>query len=121
MYLRNLIFGVNPDKERDQTPGKQCVVNTCINLPQMSKNQAFSRNDTTLLQPLGKKHWSACPLNDNQIGVCGEILVTKAKGTKKAPWHWDMVHQKALDMAMTTIAKDIVLAYLDYDQNASSS
>ncbi len=38
---------------------------------------------------------------------------TKAKGTKKAPWHWDEVHQRAFDHVKATIAKDVVLAYLD--------
>ncbi len=28
------------------------------------------------------------------VGECGQIKVTRAKGTKKAPWHWDEVHQR---------------------------
>jgi hypothetical protein len=27
------------------------------------------------------------------VGECGQTKTTKAKGTKKVPWHWDMVHQ----------------------------
>jgi len=31
------------------------------------------------------------------IGECSQTKVTKAKGTKKVPWHWDKVHQRAFD------------------------
>ncbi|KAL7425575.1 hypothetical protein ACHAXH_000141 [Discostella pseudostelligera] len=55
------------------------------------------------------------PLTD-LVGECGQTKVTKAKGTKKVPWHWDAVHQKAFDAVKTTIAKDVVLAYPDYDK-----
>jgi hypothetical protein len=41
---------------------------------------------------------------------------TKAKGTKKVPWHWDAVHQRAFDHVKATIAKDVVLAYPDYSK-----
>ena len=34
----------------------------------------------------------------NLVGECGQTKVTRAKGTKKVPWHWDEVHQKAFDM-----------------------
>ena len=37
------------------------------------------------------------PLSD-LAGECGQTKVTKAKGTKKAPWHWDENHQKAFDL-----------------------
>ncbi len=48
------------------------------------------------------------------VGECGQTKTTKAKGTKKVPWHWDMVHQRAFDHVKATIAKDVVLAYPDY-------
>ncbi len=50
------------------------------------------------------------------IGECGQTKSTKAKGTKKVPWHWDKVHQRAFDHVKATIAKDVVLAYLDYSK-----
>jgi hypothetical protein len=43
------------------------------------------------------------------VGECGQTKVSKAKGTKKVPWHWDKVHQRAFDHI--TIAKKVVLAY----------
>ena len=55
------------------------------------------------------------PLTD-LVGKCGQTKTTKAKGTKKAPWHWTEVHQKAFDDAKATIAKEVVLAYPDYSQ-----
>ncbi len=31
------------------------------------------------------------------VGECGQTKTNKAKGTKKVPWHWDEVHQRAFD------------------------
>ncbi len=50
------------------------------------------------------------------VGECGQTKTTKAKGTKKVPWYWDEVHQRAFDHIKDTIAKDIVLAYPDYSK-----
>jgi hypothetical protein len=50
------------------------------------------------------------------VGECGQTKTTKAKGTKKVPWHWDEVHQRACDYVKATIAKDVVLAYPDYSK-----
>ncbi len=50
------------------------------------------------------------------IGECGQTITTKAKSTKKVPWHWDEVHQRAFDHVKATIAKDVVLAYPDYSK-----
>jgi hypothetical protein len=48
------------------------------------------------------------------IGECSQTKTRNAKGTKKVPWHWDEVHQRAFDHVKATIAKDVVLAYPDY-------
>ncbi len=50
------------------------------------------------------------------VGECGQTKITKARGTKKVPWHWDKVHQRAFDHAKATIARDVVLAYPDYSE-----
>ncbi len=50
------------------------------------------------------------------VGECGQTKTTKAKGTKKVPWHWDEVHQRAFNHIKATIAKDVVLAYPDYSK-----
>jgi hypothetical protein len=50
------------------------------------------------------------------VGECGQTKSTRAKGTKKVPWHWDKVHQRAFDHVKATIAKDVVLAYQDYSK-----
>jgi hypothetical protein len=50
------------------------------------------------------------------VGECGQTKVTSAKGTKKAPRHWDEVHQRALDHVKATIAREIVMAYPDYSK-----
>jgi hypothetical protein len=38
----------------------------------------------------------------------------KAKGQMKAPWHWDKIHQQAFILIKTTLARKVVIAYLDY-------
>ncbi len=48
------------------------------------------------------------------VGECGQTKTSKAKGTKKVPWHQDEVHQRAFDYVKATIAKDVVLAYPDF-------
>jgi hypothetical protein len=45
------------------------------------------------------------------VGECGQTKITRAKGTKKVPWHWEKVHQRAFDHVKATIAKEVVLAY----------
>ncbi len=50
------------------------------------------------------------------VGECGQTKVSKAKGTKKVPWYWTEVHQKAFDDVKATIAKEVVLAYPDFDK-----
>ena len=55
------------------------------------------------------------PLTD-LVGECGQTKTTKAKGTKKASWHWDENHQQAFDLVKTTIACDVVLAYPDFSE-----
>ncbi len=50
------------------------------------------------------------------VGECGQTKSTKANGTKKVPWHWDEVHQRRFDHIKATIAKDVVLAYLEYSK-----
>jgi hypothetical protein len=50
------------------------------------------------------------------VGECGQTKVTKAKGTKKRPWHWDEVNQRTFDHVKATIARDVILAYPDYSE-----
>jgi hypothetical protein len=50
------------------------------------------------------------------VGECGQTKATKTKGTKKVPWHWDEVHQRAFNHIKATITKDIVLAYPNYSK-----
>jgi hypothetical protein len=50
------------------------------------------------------------------VGECGQTKVTKVKGTRKVPWYWAEVHQKAFDEVKATIAKEVVLAYPDFDK-----
>jgi hypothetical protein len=50
------------------------------------------------------------------VGECSRTKVTRAKGTKKVPWHWDEVHQRAFNHVKATIAREVVLAYPDFSK-----
>jgi hypothetical protein len=60
-----------------------------------------------------KRSEMLAPLSD-LVGECGETKTTKKNKTKKKPWRWDPIHQKAFDDVKATIAKEVVLAYPDY-------
>ena len=62
------------------------------------------------------KKWDACAPLTNLVGECGQTKTTKATGTKKASWHWDEIHQQAFDLIKTTLACNVVFAYLDYGE-----
>ncbi len=53
------------------------------------------------------------PLTD-LVGECGKTKTTKFNKTKKKPWRWDQIHQQAFDNLKAAIAKETVLAYLDF-------
>ena len=61
-----------------------------------------------------KRSEMLAPLSD-LVGECGETKTTKKNKTKKNPWRWDPIHQKAFDDVKATIAKEVVLAYPDYN------
>jgi hypothetical protein len=50
------------------------------------------------------------------VGEFGQTKSTRAKGTKKVPWQWDEVHQRAFNHVKATIVKDVVLAYPDFSK-----
>jgi hypothetical protein len=51
------------------------------------------------------------------VGECSQTKVTRAKGTKKMPWHWDDIHQRAFDHVKATITREVLLAYpADYSK-----
>ncbi len=53
------------------------------------------------------------PLTD-LVGECGETKTARMNKTKKKPWWWDQTHQQASDNVRAAIAKETVLAYLDF-------
>ncbi len=50
------------------------------------------------------------------VGECEQTKVTRAKGTKWVPWHWDEVHQRAYNHVKATITREVVLAYPDFSK-----
>jgi hypothetical protein len=64
--------------------------------------------------------WARCnemlaPLTD-LVGECIKTKTTRINKTKRKPWRWDPIHQQAFDNVKTAIAKDTVLAYLDFSK-----
>jgi hypothetical protein len=50
------------------------------------------------------------------VEECSQTKVAKAKETKKVPWLWDKVHQRAYHHVKATIAKEVDLAYPYYSK-----
>jgi hypothetical protein len=48
------------------------------------------------------------------VGECSETKTTKKNKTTKKPWRWDPIHQQAFNNVKAAIAKETVLAYLDF-------
>ncbi len=65
-----------------------------------------SGQDGAICSPLSP-HWLESAVRPKPL---------KLKGTKKVPWHWDEVHQRAFNNVKATITKDVVLAYPDYSK-----
>ncbi len=64
--------------------------------------------------------WARCsemlaPLTD-LVGECGQTKPTRMNKTKKKPWQWDPIHQQVFDNVKAAIAKETVLAYLDFSK-----
>jgi hypothetical protein len=65
--------------------------------------------------------WARCsemlaPLTDLVVGECRETKTTRVNKTKKKHWRWDRIHQQAFDNVKAAIAKETVLAYLDFSK-----
>ena len=55
------------------------------------------------------------PLTDF-VGECGQTKTTRKKGTKKSPWHWKDEHQEAFDSVKKLIAREVMLAYPNFNK-----
>ena len=62
-----------------------------------------------------KRSVMLAPLSD-LVAECGTSKPQRKAGVKKAPWHWDEVHQKAFEDIKEVIARDVVLAYPDFSK-----
>jgi len=65
-----------------------------------------------------KRSEMLAPLSD-LVAECGTTKAQKKAGKKKIKkpaWHWDAIHQKAFDEIKEVIARDVVLAYPDFDE-----
>ncbi len=63
-----------------------------------------------------KRSEMLAPLTD-LVGECRETKTTKRNKIKKKPWRWDLIHQQAFDNVKAAIARDVVLAYLDFTKS----
>ena len=60
--------------------------------------------------------WSnmLAPLTD-LVRECGHTKMTKQKGTKKQPWYWSNMQQKAFNTIKAALARDVLLAFPEGD------
>ena len=54
------------------------------------------------------------PLTD-LVGECGQTKSQLKSGTKRAKWYWNDSHQESFDAIKKVIARDIMLAYPNFD------
>ena len=64
-----------------------------LNLPTNIKELCHFLGMVQYYCDLWAKHSKMLAPLTNLVGECGQTKITKAKGTKKVPWHWDEVHQ----------------------------
>ena len=62
-----------------------------------------------------KRSHLLAPLTD-LVGECGVTKETKRKKTKKKPWYWADRHQSAFDDIKAIMAREVMLAYPDYEE-----
>jgi hypothetical protein len=62
-----------------------------------------------------KRSHLLAPLSD-LVAECGHTKVTKKNGTKKRPWYWNESHQQCFDAVKEAIARDVLLAYPNYNE-----
>ena len=62
-----------------------------------------------------KRSHLLAPLTD-LVGECGQTKTTRQNKTKKTKWHWDESHQKAYDGILQVLARDVTLAYPDFNE-----
>ena len=99
--------GVKPQKKKIQAI-------LALNPPNNVKELRQFLGMVQYYQDMWAKHSEMlAPLTD-LVGACGEMKTTKKNKTKKLPWRWDPIHWQAVDDVKATIAKDVVLAYLDF-------
>ena len=64
---------------------------------------------------MGKQSHLLASLTD-LVGKCGQTKTTRQNKTRKTKWHWDGSHQKAHDGILQVLARDVMLAYPDFDK-----
>ena len=62
-----------------------------------------------------KRSHLIAPLTD-LIGECGETKATRKKKTKKKKFYWSDVHEQAFEAIKKVIAREVMLAYPDYNE-----
>ena len=95
---------------------KKVQVILAITLPKQVKDLHGFLGKVQYYQDLWARQREILSPLTSWVGECSHTKVTRAKKTKKWAWHWDEVHQIAVDNVEATIARDVVLAYPDYLQ-----
>ena len=116
MCFRDIILGILTFKKRNLTPNEKIDAILALNPPTKVKELRTFLGMVQYYQDMWKSRSKMlAPLTD-LVSECGHTKVTKAEGPKKAPWHWDEIHQEAFDQVKATICQDVVLAYPDFSK-----
>jgi hypothetical protein len=84
------------------------------NLPNNVKEFRHFLRMVQYYQNMWAKHSEMLSLLTELVEDCGKTKTTKKNKAKKKPWWWDLIHQQVFDNVKAAIAKELVLAYLDF-------
>ncbi len=114
LYIEYLGYVLTRDGIKPQSNKVQAI--PAIKLPPGVRQLRHLLGMVLYYRDLGARRSNMLAPLTSLVGECRQTKSTKAKGTKKVPWHWDEVHQKAFDLIKATMAKDVVLAYPDHSK-----
>ncbi len=87
-----------------------------LNLPNNVKELRHFLRMVQYFWDMWARHSEMLATLTDLVGECGEMKTTRMNKTKKKPWWWDPIHQQAFDNVKAAIAKETVLAYLNFSK-----
>jgi hypothetical protein len=101
-------------RERIKPQPKKVQAILVLNPPNNVKELRHYLGMVQYYRDMWARHSEILPPLTDLVGESGETKTTRMNKTKKKPWRWDPIHQQAFDNVKAAIAKETLLAYLDF-------